>query len=213
MKGKSLTLIGTAITLAFTSNVAMAESSTSPFTESTNSSISSPTEIKMSLEGMKILCEHFPLNSRCPGGTPINANAPTVPSAVETTPTENKSNSDTNIVPEKSSTPGADNSNQLAPAPEQPSTPGADNSNQVAPAPEKSSIPGADNSNQVAPAPEQPSTPGADNSSQVAPAPEQPATPESTNSGSTSDQKEGSLNQAPTTTIVPPTPAPATRTP
>ncbi|AFZ60804.1 hypothetical protein H6G54_05135 [Anabaena cylindrica FACHB-243] len=122
MKGKSLTLIGTAITLAFSSNVAMAESSKSLFTESSNSSISSPTEIKMSPEGMKILCEYFPLNSRCPGGIPLNANVPSPVPAVETSPGENNVNPDTNIVPETPISPESNNSSQLTPAPESPSS-------------------------------------------------------------------------------------------
>ncbi|MDP5338917.1 MAG: hypothetical protein NWQ28_10135, partial [Nodularia sp. (in: cyanobacteria)] len=66
MLGKYLTLIGTALTLALTTNVAVAESSKSPVAESDSLSINAPTEIKLSPEGMKILCERSPLNSRCP---------------------------------------------------------------------------------------------------------------------------------------------------
>ena len=71
MKGKYLTLIGTALTLAFTANVAVAESSKSPVTESNSLSMNAPAEIKLSPAGMKILCERSPLNSRCPGGTAL----------------------------------------------------------------------------------------------------------------------------------------------
>ncbi|MEA5580918.1 hypothetical protein VB620_06140 [Nodularia harveyana UHCC-0300] len=71
MKGKFLPLIGTALTLVLTTNVAFAESSKSPIGESDSLSMNAPTEIKLSLEGMKILCERSPLNSRCPGGTAL----------------------------------------------------------------------------------------------------------------------------------------------
>ncbi len=73
MKGKYLTMIGTALTLALTTNVAVAESSKSPIAESDSLSINAPTEIKLSPEGMKILCERSPLNSRCPEGTAVIA--------------------------------------------------------------------------------------------------------------------------------------------
>ncbi|TVP60173.1 MAG: hypothetical protein EA343_18025 [Nodularia sp. (in: Bacteria)] len=73
MKGKYLTMIGTALTLALTTNVAVAESSKSPIAESDSRSINAPTEIQLSPEGMKILCERSPLNSRCPGGTAVIA--------------------------------------------------------------------------------------------------------------------------------------------
>ncbi len=84
MKGKSLTLIGTALTLALTTSVAVAESSKSPVAESDSLSMNAPTEIKLSPAGMKILCERSPLNSRCPGGTALatpasNADSISVP--------------------------------------------------------------------------------------------------------------------------------------
>jgi hypothetical protein len=75
MKGNSLSLVGTAIFLALATHVAMAD--TSP---------TSPTEIKMSPEGMKILCEQFPLNSRCSGGTAINPIAPSSTTVPTTNP-------------------------------------------------------------------------------------------------------------------------------
>ncbi|WP_040629762.1 hypothetical protein [Fortiea contorta] len=71
MMGKSLSLFGAALTLALSTNVAVAQSSQSPVNESSNSSADSATEIKLSPEGFKILCERSPLNSRCPGGTPL----------------------------------------------------------------------------------------------------------------------------------------------
>ena len=90
MKGKSLTLIGTAITLAFSGNVAMAQSS--------DSHIYAPTEIKMSPEGMKILCKHFPLNSRCPGGIPLDRGFSTIPAQTPQTSISN-TNLNPTIVP------------------------------------------------------------------------------------------------------------------
>ncbi|GAX35923.1 hypothetical protein [Nodularia sp. NIES-3585] len=71
MKGKYLTMIGTALILALTTNVAVAESSKSPVTESDSLSMNAPTEIKLSPAAMEILCERSPLNSRCPGGTAL----------------------------------------------------------------------------------------------------------------------------------------------
>ncbi|WP_413174564.1 hypothetical protein [Anabaena azotica] len=124
MKGKSLTLIGTVMTLALTTNVAMAESSKSLLSESSDSSIGSPTEIKMSPEGMEILCNHFPLNSRCPGGIPLDARIGTVPASpasVETTPVESSTTPSTTTDPAASS-PVPENSSQSTPLPEAPSS-------------------------------------------------------------------------------------------
>ncbi|WP_414521054.1 hypothetical protein [Umezakia ovalisporum] len=71
MKGKYLILIGTALTLALSANIAIAESGTSS------------REIKLSPEGLKLLCEQFPLNSRCQNGIPTtptqDSNNPTDP--------------------------------------------------------------------------------------------------------------------------------------
>ncbi len=77
MKAKYLTLIGTALTLLATGNVAVAQTS------------NSPAEIKLSPEGMRILCERFPLNSRCNGNgaAPTSTPAP-MEEATPTTPTD-----------------------------------------------------------------------------------------------------------------------------
>jgi hypothetical protein len=88
MKGNSLSLVGTAIFLALATHVAMAD--TSP---------TSPTEIKMSPEGMKILCEQFPLNSRCSGSTAINPNAPSSTTAPTTKPGDNNPSPGSQNVP------------------------------------------------------------------------------------------------------------------
>ncbi|MBK1989092.1 hypothetical protein A0J48_016365 [Sphaerospermopsis aphanizomenoides BCCUSP55] len=134
MKGKSLTLIGTVMTLALTTNVAMAESSKSLPSESSDSSPSSPTEIQMSPEGMEILCKHFPLNSRCPGGIPLDARIGTAPTPVETSPVENSTTPSTTTDPAASS-PVPDNSSQLTPLPPAPSSiePGNSGSPNTAP--------------------------------------------------------------------------------
>ncbi|MCL6749699.1 hypothetical protein KBT16_01380, partial [Nostoc sp. CCCryo 231-06] len=100
MMGKSLTLIGAALSLAFTANIAVAESSKSPIAQSSSDSTSAPTEIKMSPEGMKILCENFPLNSRCPGGTALTPSAP----GSTTVPAETMPNSTT---PDSTTAPGS----------------------------------------------------------------------------------------------------------
>ncbi|MBD2569520.1 hypothetical protein [Anabaena lutea] len=118
MKGKFLTLIGTALTLVLTTNVAMAESSQSPMSEeSSSSSTNSPTEIKMSPLGMKILCERFPLNSRCPGGTALNSPIPTSTTEPAATPAESGTSPESTIVPAVPTSPDAGNSSNLTPAP------------------------------------------------------------------------------------------------
>ena len=71
MKAKYLTIICTTFALAVTSSVAIAQSGTETKTP----------EIYVSPEGLKILCERFPLNSRCPGGVSV-----TTPTGTTTTP-------------------------------------------------------------------------------------------------------------------------------
>lgn len=72
MNGKYLTLIGTALTLALTSNVALAQSSKFETAQSGGQSggqsTSSPGEVKLSPRvDKKKFCTDFPLNSRCQG--------------------------------------------------------------------------------------------------------------------------------------------------
>jgi hypothetical protein len=107
MKEKCLSLIGTALTLALTSNVAIAQSSRILLAQENSPSTG---EIKMSPEGMKILCENFPLNSRCQGGASATPSAPggttspeAQPSNTDTTPTDTTAPEDTTIEP---NTPG-----------------------------------------------------------------------------------------------------------
>ncbi|MEB3182249.1 MAG: hypothetical protein VKL59_24905 [Nostocaceae cyanobacterium] len=81
MQKKFLTLFGTALTLALSSNIA--------FAQSPGESSGAANEIKMSAEGMEILCKRFPMNSRCGGGA---AQAqPTTPTSVPETPAEGTS--------------------------------------------------------------------------------------------------------------------------
>ena len=72
MKAKYLTIICTAFALAVTGSVAIAQSGSETKTP----------EIELSPEGFKILCERFPLNSRCPGGASVS----TPPTGTTTTP-------------------------------------------------------------------------------------------------------------------------------
>ena len=115
MKGKYLTLIGTALTLALTTNVAVAESSKSPLVESDSLSMNAPTEIKLSPEGMKILCERSPLNSRCPGGTAV---IPPSSDGVSVPVWENNTTPDTTTTPETLMEDGFDPNGSSNSAPE-----------------------------------------------------------------------------------------------
>ncbi|NES99600.1 MAG: hypothetical protein F6K62_18130 [Sphaerospermopsis sp. SIO1G2] len=130
MKREFLTVVGTAITLAFTSNVAMAQS---------HNSSSAPTEIKMSPEGMRILCLHFPLNSRCPGGIPLDKGFSITPqtpdTGMESNAFGNNTNADTTTVPITPIESNSENSNQLTPAPLTPANNTIESSSQVVPVP------------------------------------------------------------------------------
>ena len=163
MMGKSLTMIGTALSLALTANIAVAESSKSPIAQSSSdSSTSAPTEIKMSPEGMKILCQNFPLNSRCAGGTAVTPSAPgstTVPA--ETTPsdttTPDSTTPDSTTTPEGVTPPEGAPSN-LTPAPGSVTPPEGAPSN-LTPAPESVTPPEAAPGSTTEPG-ISPSTPG-----------------------------------------------------
>ncbi|MBD2628119.1 hypothetical protein [Trichormus variabilis] len=147
MKGKFLTLIGTALTLALTTNVAMAESSQSPMSEeSSSSSTNSPTEIKMSPLGMKILCERFPLNSRCPGGTALNSPIPTSTTEPAATPTENGTSPESTTVP-GTTPPESGTSPESTTVPAIPNSPDAGNSSNLTPMPGSMILPKSDTPN------------------------------------------------------------------
>ncbi|MEM9925419.1 MAG: hypothetical protein AAF915_16975 [Cyanobacteria bacterium P01_D01_bin.50] len=127
MKGKFTTLIGTALTLALSSTVAVAQSTKFPnrdfqnFEETTetsesNESLVAAADEELSPEAMKILCERFPLNSRC-GGTNDPTNSPEeTTTEEEITPSEENFSPDNNI----DTTPGAplpESSEEMQPAP------------------------------------------------------------------------------------------------
>lgn len=177
MKGKSLTLIGTAITLALTTNVAVAQSSKSPIDESSSSSITSPTEIKLSPEGMKILCEHFPLNSRCPGGTAINSSTPSNTKIPEVKPAEGNTNSGSTIVPTDPTSPESGNPENLTPAPNAPTSPESGNPENLTPAPASPTLPKSGNSSNLTPVPASPTSIESGNPENLTPAPESPTEP------------------------------------
>ncbi|HYW21700.1 MAG TPA: hypothetical protein VE956_20820 [Nodularia sp. (in: cyanobacteria)] len=115
MLGKYLTLIGTALTLALTTNVAVAESSKSSVIKSDSLSTNAPEEIKLSPEGMKILCERSPLNSRCPGGTALIA--PTS-DAVPVPPSDGNTTIENPTTPETLTPPVSEPNNTSTPEPE-----------------------------------------------------------------------------------------------
>jgi hypothetical protein len=150
MKGKSLTLIGTAMTLALTGNAAMAQSSESLLVESSDSSMGTAAEIKMSPEGMEILCQRFPLNSRCPGGIPLDRNFLSPVSSPETNLQTNpetnlQTNPETNLQtnPETNPETNSIESNtdlNTTTVPVTPTSPSPDNSNQLTPVPESSPV-------------------------------------------------------------------------
>ncbi|MUH01345.1 hypothetical protein F7734_57380 [Scytonema sp. UIC 10036] len=67
MNGKYLAFIGTAIALAFSSNVAVAQGAEiERIAQGGQPSTAKP--FKLSPEGKKILCQNFPLNSACQAG-------------------------------------------------------------------------------------------------------------------------------------------------
>ncbi len=169
MKGKFITLITTSAILAFTSNLAIAET-----TEQ------NPPK-KLRSDVMKILCEKSPLNSRCQGQAPENkpasTEAPTTetettptmeetttPDSSTTTPEESPSETPTNVTPvpiptpeetpsnlTPSSTPNSEETetNQTPSSDEMPST--KMDGTEKSPVPgtmeeEPSNIPGAENS-------------------------------------------------------------------
>jgi hypothetical protein len=115
MNAKYLSLIGTALTLALTTNAAFAESSKSPIAESDSLSMNPAAEIKLSPEGMKILCERSPLNSRCPEGqalvTPTSGST-SVP-LLDSNPTIENTTTPETLMPD-----GYQQNDNLMPAPE-----------------------------------------------------------------------------------------------
>jgi hypothetical protein len=71
MKLKFLSLLGATFAVVLSSSAVLAQEAGQQ-----------PPEIQLSPEGKKILCEKFPLNSRCPGGQPLTG----VPTGTEAAP-------------------------------------------------------------------------------------------------------------------------------
>lgn len=117
MKGKFLTLTGTALTLALTSNIAAAQITKFPelSQQQTETTAKTP-EIKLSPEGMKILCEYFPLNSRCQG---TSSNTTTPDSTTTPAPDSTTTPAPDSTTPEDT-TPSPDSTSptQITPAPD-----------------------------------------------------------------------------------------------
>jgi hypothetical protein len=84
MKGKYFTLIGTALTLALSSNIAVAQSTKFPELQADKETKSSPQEKELTPDVMEILCKKSPLNSRCPGGTAVKPASTATPPENET---------------------------------------------------------------------------------------------------------------------------------
>ena len=99
MKEKYLTIICTAFALAVTGSVALAQSGTETKTP----------EIYLSPQGFKILCERFPLNSRCPGGVSLTTPSTGTTTTPETQSSPNPSAPDpgtTDVPPTDTTSPG-----------------------------------------------------------------------------------------------------------
>jgi hypothetical protein len=161
MKGKYFTLIGTALTLALSSNIAVAQSTKFPELQADKETKTSSQEKELTPDVMEILCKKSPLNSRCPGGTAVQpvtgdsgAGAPTV------TPPE----SGTQVTPAPEAP--APEAVPPSPAPEVPPTPDSGVTPMTPPAgtgsPEKiTPLPGTGTpDSNTSPAPEVPTTPG-----------------------------------------------------
>ena len=128
MKGKFTTLIGTALTLALSSTVAVAQSTKFPDrnfqnleenieTAESNESLVAAADEELSPEAMKILCMRFPLNSRCEGTNELTNSPEETTTDEEITPSEENFSPDNNI----DTTPGAplpESSEEMQPAPD-----------------------------------------------------------------------------------------------
>ena len=133
MKGKFLPLISTAITLALSSTVAVAQSTKFPNrdfdnseatteTADKNESIVAAADEKLSPDAMEILCKRFPLNSRCEGAnaettSPEETDTEVSPSEDSTSP-ENSIETEPGTTPEVEAAPEAEDApTQITPLP------------------------------------------------------------------------------------------------
>ena len=129
MKGKIITLIGTALTLALSSTVAVGQSTKFPnrdFPEreeptsvsESDDSIVAAAEEELSPDAMEILCVRFPLNSRCQGANAVTPSEDTE-LEVEETPVEDSTSPDNTIETTPDELPGTDPEG-ITPAPDAP---------------------------------------------------------------------------------------------
>mgnify|MGYP001795045790 CR=1 FL=1 len=131
MKGKIITLIGTALTLALSSTVAVAQSTKFPdrdFPEreeptsvsESDDDIVAAAEEELSPDAMEILCVRFPLNSRCQGANAATP-SPEDTEIEETAPEEDSTSPDNTIetTPDEEPFPGTDPEG-ITPAPDAP---------------------------------------------------------------------------------------------
>ncbi len=107
MNGKYLAFIGTAIALAFSSNVAVAQAEKfERIAQSGQPPTAKP--FKLSPEGKKILCQNFPLNSACAqtGGTGATQTPSSGSSDTQNPSKEPATGAPNTTTPEGTSTPG-----------------------------------------------------------------------------------------------------------
>jgi hypothetical protein len=162
MKGKYFTLIGTALTLALSSNIAVAQSTKFPELQADKETKSSPQEKELTPDVMEILCKNFPLNSRCPGGTAVK---PVSGDSGAGAPVVNPPDSGTQVAPPPEVPTPAPEATPPASAPEVPPAPDSGTTPMTPPAgtgsPEKiTPVPGTGTPDgNTSPAPEVPPTP------------------------------------------------------
>ncbi|MEA5573767.1 hypothetical protein [Calothrix sp. UHCC 0171] len=194
MKGKFLTLVGTALSLALSCSVANAQSSKFPELQAQNSSTSAPDK-KLAPDVMEILCKNFPLNSRCQSDA--DAKTPSTPSegTTETTPesTTTTPDSGTQVTPPADS--GTTDGGSTTPAP-LPGSTVPDNTNPSGTSTPDSNIP-SDSGTPVAPPAD------GTNNQEAAPLPTLPENPGSNNdagSGSSTEPLKTPTSETPSST-------------
>jgi hypothetical protein len=149
MKGKYFTLIGTALTLALSSNIAVAQSTKFPELQADKETRISSQDKELTPDVIEILCKKSPLNSRCPGGTavkPVSGDSGTGAPAV------NPPESETQVAPPPEVPTSAPEATPPASAPE------------VTPAPDSGTTPmtppaGTGSPEKITPAPDSGTTP------------------------------------------------------
>lgn len=105
MKGKLFTLFGTVLTLALAGNVAVVQAEG-------ESKAASAEDINISAEGMEILCEKTPWNSRCEGSQATTGDADTEKITVPADTTDTTDTTESDVT-----TPDPTNINPVTPVP------------------------------------------------------------------------------------------------